>query len=134
MYRQQYNKNNQNANYQCSHNKFIHQIIYVIKIKINQKRNVKRINQFAVHQRANRQVNHPPVAVFHMPVTVAWHHHRQAKKKIHLATLSVFIKYSVTRKLANIQRTKKVIHRFTLTICQKNQHIKITTNNIFQRH
>lgn len=71
MYRQQHDKDDQDADDRCGHNKFIHQIIYVMKMKIDRKRDVERINRFAVHQRANRQVNHPPVAVFHMPVTVA---------------------------------------------------------------
>ncbi len=134
MYRQQHDKDDQDADYRCGHNKFIHQIIYVMKMKIDRKRDVERINRFAVNQRANRQVNHPPVAVFHMPVTVPWHHHRWAGKEIHLASLRVFIGYGVTRKLADIRRTWRVIHRFTVAICQGDQHIGITTDDIFQRH
>lgn len=105
MYRQQHDKDDQDANDRCGHYKFIHQIIYVMKMKIDRKRNVERINRFAVHQWANRQANHPPVAVFHMPVTVARHHHRRAGKEIHLAALRVFIGYGVTRKLADIRRS-----------------------------
>ena len=134
MYRQQHDKDDQDANDRCGHYKFIHQIIYVMKMKIDRKRNVERINRFAVHQWANRQANHPPVAVFHMPVTVARHHHRRAGKEIHLAALRVFIGYGVTRKLADIRRSGGVIHRFTVAICQGDQHIGITTDDIFQRH
>ncbi|SRN47852.1 Uncharacterised protein [Shigella flexneri] len=103
-------------------------------MKIDRQRDVERINRFAVHQRANRQVNHPPVAVFHMPVTVAWHHNRRAGKEIHLATPRVFIGYGITCKLADIRRTGGVIHRFAVAICQGNQHVGITTDDIFQRH
>ncbi|EGM63350.1 hypothetical protein SFJ1713_0539 [Shigella flexneri SFJ17B] len=35
MYRQQHDKDDQDADYRCGHNKFIHQIIYVMKMKID---------------------------------------------------------------------------------------------------
>ena len=50
----QHDKDDQDADYRCGHNKFIHQIIYVMKMKIDRKRDVERINRFAVNQRANR--------------------------------------------------------------------------------
>ena len=53
---------------------------------------------------------------------------------ISLATIAAFFGYGVTRKLADIRRTGGVIHRFTVAICQGDQHIGITTDDIFQRH